>query len=478
MKTYFVSFLLAFAASLLFNWMARSVGLRFRLYDAPNGRRLHSRPIPRLGGPAIAAAFGLPLLALLLWDNQLGDAWRAQGTQGLALLLGGFLIMLVGLWDDVHHLRARYKLLGQIAIAVLAYFLGIQIHQIQLPLVGELDMGIFALPVTVFWILGFVNAVNLIDGVDGLCGGVVFIASVTVFFVALISGSPLGALFSAALGGAVLGFLRYNFNPASLFLGDSGSYFLGYVLAIMSILGTQKSSVAVAVLAPLLAVGLPVADTFLAIVRRALNGRPIFAPDRGHIHHRLLDRGYGPKRVVIILYVVSVLFAIGGVLTLFGRQWETGLAMLVILVILIALMSIFGFGRRRTCPEEPAVVNEMSHELIHAITTLSEALPACRSFDDLAGPLGAFAERTRLSRLELLDECGVGFRYAATEQDVSEKGRLDPLLEWHVTLHEGMHETLHVAWRSEWEAPPADTQALLYLLAHLVAHRIETWKQT
>lgn len=477
MRTYFVTFILSLSASLLLTFWARALGIRYKIFNAPGGRRVHTGPVPRLGGPAIALAFFLPVYALLLWENQLSWQWQAQSSHAAALLLGGLLIMGIGLWDDIWGLRARYKLLGQILVAVLTYAFGVQIHIITVPFFGDLEMGIFALPVTIFWILGFINALNLIDGVDGLCAGVVFIASVTVFFVAQVSGSPLAGLFAAALAGSMLGFLRFNFNPATIFLGDSGSYFIGYVLATTSIIGAQKSSTAVAVLAPLLAVGLPVMDTLWAILRRASHGRPIFAPDRGHIHHRLLDRGFGTKRVVITLYAISLLFAIGGILTLMGHKWETGLAFLVVLVIMFSVWRILSRGAKTSVPsaEERFLPTIKAGALLKHLPTLFEELQRAASLLDIDQALARFATDCQLAHLELT--CGERppFEWRA-EDSPKEAGREDPLLKSRYALHDEGRPigSLVVGWRSEFGRVAPETEALLHLLSLVLAKSLAT----
>jgi UDP-GlcNAc:undecaprenyl-phosphate GlcNAc-1-phosphate transferase len=201
----------------------------------------------------------------------------------------------------------------QLAIAGGLYWIGYRVDSIATPFGQEIQLGWLALPFTVFWICGVINAVNLIDGLDGLAGGVAFSALVTVFVVSTLHGDNLLALFAATLGGAVLGFLIYNFNPASIFMGDTGSMFLGLVLATMSIEANEKPSHAVALVVPIIALGLPIVDTLLAMARRAARGVPMFSADRGHIHHRLLDRGLSHRATVLVLYGVSVLLGLAAI---------------------------------------------------------------------------------------------------------------------------------------------------------------------
>ena len=226
---------------------------------------------------ALAIAWAVPVIALSLRDPAIADVLKSKHVQLVALLLGGAVICLIGALDDARGLRAQYKLTAQVVVACLAFFCGFQIKAVVLPLVGALQMGAFALPVTVLWIVGVTNAVNLIDGLDGLAAGVSFFAAFTSFVIASFSGSVFVALTMAALMGALVGFLFFNFNPARIFMGDSGSYFLGFLLATTALAGglQQKASTAVSLLVPVLALGVPIFDTLFSMFRRVLERRPI-----------------------------------------------------------------------------------------------------------------------------------------------------------------------------------------------------------
>ncbi|MGZ3476437.1 MAG: GNVR domain-containing protein [Polyangiales bacterium] len=231
-----------------------------------------------------------------------------------------------------------------VTLAVGAYAAGFRITAVSLPFVGDLSMGIFALPVTTIWIVGIVNAINLIDGLDGLAAGVTFFAGITGLVVAKISGTPFTALMMATMLGAVLGFLFFNFNPARIFMGDSGSYFLGFVLAATSLVGSaQKTSAAVSILVPILALGVPILDTLFSIVRRFLERRSIFSPDRGHIHHRLLDMGITHRRAVFILYGFSFAFTAAAIAVSIGRQWQAGVAILGAAAGMLGIVRFVGY---------------------------------------------------------------------------------------------------------------------------------------
>ena len=304
MRTAGVAFVTATATAAALTPIVRHLARRWGLLDhALSSRKVHGRPIPRLGGIAIVLAFLAPLVALYFVDSEVGRRFWAEPAHAVGLLAGGATIALLGVFDDLRGSGALIKFVVQFGVAALMYWVGFRIDFIYLPFVGgNIDLGFLALPFTMLWIAGVVNAMNLIDGLDGLAGGVAFIAVATTFVIAGFQGDPLMLLFTGTLAGAVLGFLFYNFNPATIFMGDTGSMFLGFVLATTAIQTNHKSSTAVALAVPIIALGVPIADTLLAVVRRALRGAPIFSADRGHIHHRLLALGLSQRQAVIVLY--------------------------------------------------------------------------------------------------------------------------------------------------------------------------------
>jgi UDP-GlcNAc:undecaprenyl-phosphate GlcNAc-1-phosphate transferase len=224
----------------------------------------------------------------------------------------------VGLLDDVVDLTAGQKALGQVVAALIAFASGVRIDFVGNPFGGGLLLlGVLSLPVTLFWMVGFANVVNLIDGLDGLAAGITAIAAVSLLVLARESNQELASVLAAALVGICIGFLRYNFNPASIFMGDSGALFLGFSLACIALLGVMKSVAAITLVVPLLIIGVPVFDTFSAIVRRRRHGRPVHEADRGHIHHRLLGRGFTQRQTVLIIYIWSIALAVGG----YAMRW-------------------------------------------------------------------------------------------------------------------------------------------------------------
>ena len=279
---------------------------------------------------------------LLRLESSVGMVVQADPLQVIGLLGGALIVFVVGVLDDTRRVSALYKLYAQIAAATLAYICGFRIDAISVSLGSSMSMGIFALPVTVLWIVGIVNAINLIDGLDGLAAGIVFFAGVTNFVVAYLAGNILLAVVMAVMLGAVVGFLFFNFNPARIFMGDSGSYFLGFLLGTSSITG-YKASTAVALLVPMIALGVPIFDTLFTIVRRFLERRPLFSPDRGHIHHRLLDMGLTHRRAVLTLYAVSIVFTVAAIAISVGRSWQVGVAIFVASVVAVGLFRSAGY---------------------------------------------------------------------------------------------------------------------------------------
>lgn len=304
--------------------------------DAPDARKVHKKPIPRIGGLGIYAAFMVSILLTMAFQSY--DDETLHGLIGL--LVSGTIIVIVGLIDDYKNLPAKVKLLGQIFAACVLVAFDVRIDFITDPFGDFLYLEYLAIPATVFWVVGLTNTVNLIDGLDGLAAGVSTIAAVTIFLVALQQNFFLVAILTAALAGAAFGFLYYNFNPARIFMGDTGSMFLGFMLAGISVIGAVKSAATIALIVPILALGLPILDTTFAIVRRYRGGVPIFKPDKGHLHHRLLDLGFTQRQAVLLMYIISALLGLSAVAL---TEVSTGIA---ILIVCFVLMAVF-FGAKK-----------------------------------------------------------------------------------------------------------------------------------
>jgi UDP-GlcNAc:undecaprenyl-phosphate GlcNAc-1-phosphate transferase len=352
-----VGLALAFLVTLTTTPLARTYARRRGVVDKPEARRVNKRAVARGGGIAIAAGFVSVSALMLVLNFPLGLQFVDQppgvgAGQIAALLLGAALAVGIGLLDDFYQLRARWQLLGQLALAATAVVLGVTVTNVNFPFVAGGTLHIGSLPtllvgpvagaVTVLWIVGMVNSINFIDGLDGLSTGIALIAAVTLGLISLGVGTdepePLIALFCFILAGALAGFLRWNFHPASIFSGTSGIMFVGYSLAVLSILGAAKIAVA------LLVLGVPIMDTFWIIVRRTLARRSPFAPDRGHIHHRLLDMGLSHRNTVLVIYGVCGMLAILSLVLSVNGQMYAFLGLIVVFGLVLFLIERLGGG--------------------------------------------------------------------------------------------------------------------------------------
>lgn len=300
MKQIYIVFFIAFILSFFLTPIAKKLAIKLGVLDYPKDeRKLHKEPIPYLGGAAIYASAMISLLIFMDLDRLT-----------ISIMAGGTVMFLTGLADDMKNISAKTKLLAQILAALIALWGGVKINWITNPFSSSelLFLVNLSIPVTIIWIVGITNTINLIDGVDGLASGVAAIASATLMFIAAINGFHFVMIYCAILAGSSLGFLPYNFNPAKIFMGDTGSLFLGYMLAVLSIIGVMKTVTFVTIVIMVFVLGIPIFDTSFAIIRRIINKKPIMEADKGHVHHRLLDKGFSQKETVIILYVISIVF--------------------------------------------------------------------------------------------------------------------------------------------------------------------------
>lgn len=306
--------------------------------DQPDARKVHKQPIPRIGGLGIFIAF----MAAICVYFSIAHQFPEETTQSMiGLLLGASLIVVLGLIDDYKNLPAKVKLLGQIVCACIAVYFGVRIDFITDPFGDILYFeDILAIPISIFWLVGITNTVNLIDGLDGLAAGVVAIASATIFLVAMQENILIVALVTAILIGVSFGFLLYNFNPAKIFMGDTGSMFFGFIFAGISIIGAVKCAATIALVIPILALGVPILDTTFAIVRRYRNGVPIFKPDKGHLHHRLLNLGFSQRQAVLLMYMMNAVLGFSAIAL---TEVNFYVATLIVLGVIIAVL----YGAKR-----------------------------------------------------------------------------------------------------------------------------------
>lgn len=344
MHTYFALFLIATLSSLILTPVIRRLCQRFNLLDVPkDGRRMHTSGVPRLGGVAIYLACVTALSALPFVDNLLTQTLRGYSTQIFVAFIPATLVLILGIYDDLAGANATVKLSALTVIATLFFLMGGRIEILPLPFIGSFQLPlILSYLVTVLWLIGIANAFNLIDGMDGLASGAALFSSMVILAISFAQGQPLMIVFSLVLCGALAGFLRYNFNPASIFMGDSGALFVGFTLAALSVLGSQKATTTVAVVIPILAFGLPVVDTGVTIARRLISGRPVFQGDSEHIHHMLIARGWSQQRAALVLYGACAVF---GMLAIVFTSASSPLIAMALVV--LTVVTVVGLGHLR-----------------------------------------------------------------------------------------------------------------------------------
>jgi UDP-GlcNAc:undecaprenyl-phosphate GlcNAc-1-phosphate transferase len=308
-----MTFAAALVVALVVTPLVRDLAHRLNLLDQPGGRKVHETPVPRLGGVAMAIAFGVAIGLATFASPDLGAVGGIRPNRAPTILVGVALLLVVGVVDDTRGMRALPKLLLQVGVATIAWSLGLSIDRLNLPW-GFVDLGVLSLPVTVAWIVGVINAINLIDGLDGLATGVVLTVLFAFGLLAAADGVDPTLPIIAATAGAAVGFLAYNLHPASIIMGDTGSMILGFVVAVVGISLTQDGVIPQPPWVPIIALGVPIADTIWAVIRRTARGEPFFVADRGHIHHQLLRLGLSQRDAMLILTAVSAALAVLAVL--------------------------------------------------------------------------------------------------------------------------------------------------------------------
>ena len=300
-----VAFAVSSAIVLAITPLVQQIGLVTGQLDRPNARKIHCRPIVRIGGVAICASTCTALL--VIWSlGGFGGVSFNQASEVWGVLAGGFVFFFIGLADDLFNLPPTARLLMQTSVASIVWLVGVRVEFITIPLVGTTTLSLFSLPITVIWLVGVVNAINWIDGMDGLAAGVTGIAAAIAGIVCLSTNQPIPALIAAALAGANLGFLRYNFNPAQIFMGDGGSYFIGFTLAGVAIIGLVKTAAFTAILLPYLILAVPIFDMLAVIISRLRDRQSPFLADQRHLHHRLLHAGLSTRLAVWLVYALTL----------------------------------------------------------------------------------------------------------------------------------------------------------------------------
>ncbi len=334
----YITLILCFIASILITPLVKKLAFKIGATDKPNNRKVHQKIMPRLGGLAIYISFVIGVVIL-----KPGDEFF------IPILIGSTIIIITGILDDIFELSAKIKLLGQIAAALVVVLNGMQVDFINLPFGLQLEFGFLSIPITILWIVGITNAINLIDGLDGLAAGVSTIALIVISFMAILKGDVFVTSMGFILLGSTLGFLLYNFYPAKIFMGDTGALFLGYMIAVLSLLGF-KSVTALSFIVPIIVLGVPISDTFFAIIRRIVNKKPLSAPDKSHLHHCLLQFGYSHRQTVLIIYGMSAILGLAAVIFSNSAMWVSLLVITVLLISVELIVEKFGLVGKQYRP--------------------------------------------------------------------------------------------------------------------------------
>lgn len=330
---YIAAFACAFAITLVTTPFAKWLSAKVGAIDYPKDRGVHKKPMPRMGGVAIVLGFLITVLMVYFFDRSMSP------KQFVGFIVGAGIIAVLGMIDDMKDLPAKLKFCVQIVAALIVIFSGTQIQIVLWPVTATLQK--LSIPITLVWIVGVTNAVNLIDGLDGLAAGVTGIAALSLMVLCIMRGTTTAVVLTAALAGACLGFLPRNFNPAEIFMGDTGSTFLGFVLAVTSILGVFKGYALLALVVSIFCIGLPIFDTIFAMLRRMAKHQPIMQADRGHLHHKLIDHGFSQKKAVLIMYAISIFL---GLLAIFIAVKDSRIFVVALLTVVVLSFIIYYFN--------------------------------------------------------------------------------------------------------------------------------------
>lgn len=335
----FTVLLMCFFLSVIFTPIVKKLAFKIGATDKPNNRKVHDKVMPRLGGFAIFLSFSIGYFILVPLTEQ-----------AIILYVGFLIIMITGFLDDLYQLPAKLKLLGQVIAAFVVVIAGnVQLSFINLPFGGELHFGILSIPLSILWIVGITNAINLIDGLDGLAAGVSTIVLVTISGMAFIMGNIYVFSVGIILIGAILGFLVFNFHPAKIFMGDTGALFLGFVIAVISLLGFKNVTV-ISFIVPVIVLGVPISDTLFAIVRRLVKQVPLSQPDKYHLHHCLLRLGYTHRQTVLIIYGMSSGFGLAAIMLSITSLWGSFLVLAVVVIAMEIIVEKIGLIDREYRP--------------------------------------------------------------------------------------------------------------------------------
>jgi UDP-GlcNAc:undecaprenyl-phosphate GlcNAc-1-phosphate transferase len=456
----------ALMGALFFTPLVRSLALRFGVLDQPGGRKVHQGSVPRLGGAAVLLAILFPCLG----GYGLDAYWAREIEQWihpfLGLTLGSLIVFAVGVWDDIRRLPPWPKLAGEVGAALIAYAFGLRIQLLTNPFGLSWDVSWLSLPLTVIWLVGITNALNLADGIDGLAAGITTFAAAVLFFMTVPTVYTLVPFLTAPLAGASLGFLFYNFSPATIFLGDSGSLFLGFFLGGLSLWASEKSTIAFALLIPIIALGLPILDMIYAVLRRWHRGVSLGQADRDHIHHKLLEKGYSHRKAVIVLYGVNLLLASAAGLLLLTRNSLAAHVIIVLGLVIVFGSRFLGYfrfsGNGRTLTTRWKEGQRLKY-LDFRIRWLLQAFETEKSVKGRWGLMGELFEEMGIIQAHLMVHPGGEFLSWAPAEAPSENG---PTAALTVPIRggNGMEGRMEIRWKDKEGLFPLGMSRVLNLM--------------
>lgn len=326
----YVTLILCFLIAVLLTPLVKKFAIKIGATDKPDERKVHMKIMPRLGGLAIYISFIVGVVIM-----------QPDSSYTLPIVAGSFIIVMTGMIDDIKTLSPKWKLLGQLIATAIIILGGIKVEYINLPFDGVLNLGLFSIPLTVLWIIGITNAINLIDGLDGLATGVSAIVLITITGLAIVNANVFVVIIGTIVLGGTLGFLVFNFHPAKIFMGDTGALFLGYIISVLSILGFKNVTL-FSLIVPVIILGVPISDTLFAIIRRIVSRRPLSAPDKSHLHHCLMNLGYSHRETVLVIYGMSAFFGLAAIVFSKSTLWGAVVILLMLLIVIELIVEFVG----------------------------------------------------------------------------------------------------------------------------------------
>ncbi|WP_040204215.1 glycosyltransferase family 4 protein [Neobacillus jeddahensis] len=343
---FYLTLVICFFSAIILTPLVKKLAFKIGATDKPNQRKVHQKIMPRLGGLAIYISFLIGIAIIQPNVKSLLPIMNPNENLHMAIIIGSIIIILTGILDDTKEISPKLKLFGQILASFVVVFIGdLRVEFINLPFGGgQLNFGFLSIPITMFWIIGITNAINLIDGLDGLAAGVSTIALFAIAGMAFLMGNPYVMILALITAVSSLGFLIYNFHPAKIFMGDTGALFLGYLISVLSLLGF-KNVTFISLVIPIIILGVPISDTFFAIIRRLVNKQPLSAPDKSHLHHCLLRLGFSHKQAVLLIYAMSAVFGLVAFIFSQSTVWGSLIVILVLLFTIEVIVEKIGLVR-------------------------------------------------------------------------------------------------------------------------------------